>query len=117
MSEVLNSNKPEKPDFLRLSPEWEMASTEELAERYLTLADWKLAGETRVGRHPSDRNNPADVERDPEVRQVLDIGLHHLVREMAAVHYELHQRPDGLVTLMRLDGWGANDTDAAIPES
>ena len=99
------------PDFPRLPRRLQSATNEELAERYIYLGEIKHAGETRVGRHPSGRNNPADVEKDAQVREVLDTGLHHVVREMAAVHHELFARPGGMRALMKRDGWAVDEVD------
>lgn len=89
--------------FLALPQELAGASVEELAARYIRLSEMKLAGETRVGRHPSDVNNPADIEPNADVREVLDAGLRAIVREMAAVMEELHRCPGGLSSLLSDD--------------
>ena len=91
---------PDGPDFPRLPPGMEGATDEELAERYNYLAGLKIAGETRAGCHPSGRNDPDDVEKDAGVREVLEAGLVSIVREMAAVHRELHERPGGIRALL-----------------
>lgn len=98
------------PAWLTLPKELEGASTKTLAERYFHLAEIKLAGETRVGRHPSEFNKPDDLEPDPFVREVLDAGLHTTVREMAAIQYALNQRPDGFMVL--ITGEVPDDKDA-----
>lgn len=105
----------ETPDFLRLPTRLQGATNEELAERYIRLSEMKHAGETRVGRHTSGRNNPADVERDADVREVLDVGLHHIVREMGAVQHELYNRPGGMKALMKRDGWDVDEPTAPTP--
>ncbi len=94
------SDITETPDWLKLPENLVGESNDVLVDRYVHLSNIKLAGETRVGRHPSDRNNPADVEKDAEVRAVLDVGLRYIVREMGQIMHELGKRkvalmPDG----------------------
>ncbi len=80
-------------------------TTEALAEHYVHLDEIKLAGETRVGRHPSGRSFPEAIEHDARVREVLDAGLTLIVREMAAVHSELNTRlTGGLLAALQLIG-------------
>ena len=105
VNSVETRDKRDKLAWLVLPPEFMGASSEALAAWYGHLAEVKLAGETRVGRHPSDRNDPSEVERDPSVREVLDAGLRAIVREMAAVHYELTNRPGGLAHLLPDGPW------------
>ena len=79
------------------------ATTETLIQRYIYLSELKLAGEIRAGRHPSGFDDPANVESDPQVKEVLLIGLHAIVWEMAAVHHEIGKRPGGSFALMTGD--------------
>ena len=98
--------KEPTPDFLPVLPDEVMHSTnEELADRYYHLAEIKIAGETRVGRHPSGIDESKNVEQDAAVREVLDAGLRTIVREMAAVQWELNQRPGGLAALLPDGPW------------
>lgn len=88
------------PAWLVLPEELEGASAETLAARYIYLDGCKVAGETRVGRHPSDYNNPDDIEPDALVREVLDAGLVAIVQEMAAVMHALSLKPGGMTALL-----------------
>lgn len=85
---------------LELPSELVGATTETLIQRYIHLSKVKLAGETRAGCHPSGFNNPANVEQDPLVKEILKAGLHAIVWEMAAVHHEIGERPGGLRALV-----------------
>ncbi len=98
-------DKENLPWWLQLPPELEGASNEQLADRYYELAEQKLAGETRAGRHPSGMDNPKNIDPDPLVRAVLIAGLRVIVREMGAVHYELNNRPGGLAALLPDGPW------------
>ena len=84
---------------LELPAELVGATTETLIQRYYHLSQAKLAGETRAGRHPSGHDDPANVEQNPLVREVLDAGLHAIVWEMAAIHHAISQRPGGFIAL------------------
>ena len=100
MSNTPIINTVDTPDWLKLPPALEGKTTAQLAARYLELSEMKLETETRAGCHPSGRDKPADVEPDKDKRAALKVSLRGIVREMAAVQWEINKRPDGMGALL-----------------